>query len=103
MRRLGQRLWQVLQESRLLARPWGWMGWPLLWLSAVAIGTALGGLLGATVFVAFGTVGGHRLGVADLALNGLKDGAFYALIWCPGGAFVGAAVLAHRRAHRERA
>lgn len=98
MRRLWQVLLRALEGSPLLGRPLGWVTWPLLWLSGVAVGCSIGGLLGAAAYAIFGTLGGHHLAVPELALNGLKDGAFYALIWLPGGSFVATVILAHRRA-----
>lgn len=98
MRRCLKRVLGWLEWTPTLARPCGWLGWPVLWLAMVAVGVALGGLIGAMAYVFFGSLAGHALGVSGLARNGLLDGGFYALIWFPGGSLVAAAVLAHRRA-----
>lgn len=87
-------------QTRLLAKPVGWMGWPLLWAGVVFAGCAMGGFLGATAYLLLGRPFGFALSFAELVANGFKDGAFLALIWFPGIGIVLLAMLAHRRMNK---
>lgn len=85
------------RQTRLLAKPAGWIGWPVLWAVIVFAGCAAGGVLGALAYLLLGRPFGFSLSFAELAYNGALDGAFLALIWFPGIGIVVLAMLAHRR------
>ncbi len=62
--------------------------WFSLWFFIVLGMCLQGALVGSLLFVIGGLLLGMDLSVPQLALNGLKDGAFLALIWAPGTGIV---------------
>jgi MFS family permease len=72
-------------------------GWIALWLLLVAAIVAGGGIAGALLFPLAGSLIGMSLTPLQMAANGLRDGAFYALIWAPGVALVATIMLAHEK------
>jgi hypothetical protein len=70
-----------LNPSGSATKTWLWLG---RWHGVVALMVAAGAVLGALAY----SVGGLLLQLEgrlmDFLLKGLKDGAFYALIWAPG-------------------
>ena len=90
-------IWALLLRTKWLSKPFGWVSWPLFWLTVVFLGCGLGALIGMVLFVSIGSAIGYPLTIGELALNGAKDGGFYALIWFPGIAFVLSAILANGR------
>ena len=69
-----------------------WFSW---WLFMV-VGICLqGGLSGALLFPLVGSLLGVDYSLAEMSISGLKDGAFLALIWAPGTAFVVCLMRAH--------
>ena len=58
--------------------------WFSLWLLIVAGMCLQGALVGGVLFPLAGSLLGMDLGLREMVLNGIKDGAFLALIWAPG-------------------
>jgi hypothetical protein len=74
--------------------------WITGWFLLVAGITLAGGCLGALLFPLAGMCLRMDLSVAEMSLNGFKDGAFLAFIWAPGVGLVACLMIRHRKATR---
>jgi len=66
-----------------------------VWHLRVLLIVSAGALIGAILFPLAGVLLGMDYTLAEMALNGIKDGGFYGLIWAPGAAFIWGVVEAH--------
>jgi hypothetical protein len=76
------------------------IGWLELWHGWVVLMVATGGVLGLLLFPLGALVFGVDLEMRGVLAAGLRDGAFYFLIWAPGVAFVLSFMEAHQRRQR---
>ena len=77
--------------------------WFLLWLFIVLGMCLQGALVGGILFIVGGLLLGMDLSVAELALNGVKDGAFLAFIWAPGTGIVVCFMQAYGQVRKSEA
>ncbi len=93
---------QAVELKRPFLGGWGaavyWMG---RWLGWVGLAVAAGGVLGALVFYLAGICFTFDRTLAELVKQGVRDGAFYFLVWAPGGAAVICLMEARARSHRK--
>ena len=98
---LGATVWfrcHGLPPARALGRPARVIA---IWHGRVLLIVLCGALLGSVLFPVAGLLLRMELTVAEMILNGVKDGGFYALIWAPGVAFIWGVTEAHRKAARS--
>ena len=83
-----------VRSDRLGWRSWKWVAWWHLLVFGLILA---GGFVGSLLFLLVGTLPRLDYTASEMAFNGLRDGAFFALIWAPGISLVACVMQAYRR------